>query len=74
MTTNQLLITILIFQMSFGLTPFSYSEEPQPENPFGGFETPPPVDPDFQEDDEFLHPTGNNLDGFHPQTPDRKSV
>ena len=67
MKTKKLLTMILILQMSLGINPVSFSEEPPTnENPFGGFETPPPVDPDFQEDDGFLNPPGNNMEGFNP--------
>lgn len=71
MKTRKLLTLILILQLSLGINPLSFSEEPPPapENPFGGMENPQPVDPDFQEDDGFLNPPGNNnMEGFNPPT------
>ncbi|NBT58586.1 hypothetical protein EBT16_07365, partial [bacterium] len=65
MKTKKLLTLILILQISLGINPVGISEEPPTENPFaGGMEPPPPVDPDFQEDDGFLNPPGNNMEGF----------
>lgn len=67
MKTKKLLTMILILQISLGINPIGFSEEPPQENPFGGgFEAPAPVDPDFQEDDGFMNPPGNNMEGFNP--------
>ena len=67
MKIQKLLITWLVFQLSWGPLPMVHAEEPPvPENPFGGFDNPPPVDPDFQEDDSFLNPPNTNLEGLNP--------
>ena len=68
MKPSKLLTLVLVFQLALGFSPIS-AEEPPQENPFGGFENPPPVDPDFQEDDGFLGAPENNLEGFSPPPP-----
>lgn len=75
MKLKKLLVCLIVFQLGLGPIPVAISEEPPPapENPFGGFDNPPPVDPDFPEDDSFLNPPTNNMGGFapppQPQTP-----
>jgi general secretion pathway protein D len=71
MKLKKLLACLIIFQLGLGPIPVSVSEEPPPapENPFGGFDNPPPVDPDFPEDDSFLNPPTNNMGGFAPPLP-----
>jgi len=69
MKPSKLLSLVLILQLSVGTAPMK-AEEPPQENPFGGFDSPTPVDPDFQEDDGFLNPSENNLQGFTPPPSD----
>lgn len=67
---NSCLRCFLVLGFLLSLSPLRAEEPPTEENPFGNLEVPPPppVDPDFLEEDN-LDELSNNLDGLTPPPP-----